>query len=77
MIDRYITKPRILEQLDERPACSLPFARRYSSKETTTSSRPCTMICCGPSVGALRTTSLKRALASCNAQRPSAGESEL
>src|SRR5262249_52878933 len=37
---------------------------------TTTSSRPCTVTSCGPSLFARRTSSLKRALASCSSQRP-------
>src|SRR5271170_46320 len=48
-----------------------PLRRRNSSAEiTTTSSRPCTVTCCGPSLRTRRTNSLNRALASCNSQRP-------
>src|SRR5271165_4185737 len=48
-----------------------PLRRRYSSAETTTtSSRPCTVTCCGPSLRTRRTSSLKRALASCSRQLP-------
>ena len=48
-----------------------PVRRRNSSAETTTtSSRPCTVTCCGPSPRARRTNSLKRALASCNNHWP-------
>ena len=46
-----------------------PLRRRNSSAAmTTTSSRPCTVTCCGPSLRTLRTDSLKRALASCRTQ---------
>ena len=45
----------------------LPFRRRNSSAAiTTTSSRPCTVTCCGPSARTHRTSSLNRAFASCN-----------
>src|SRR5262249_45743268 len=48
-----------------------PFRRRNSSADTMkASSRPCTVTSCGPSVFARRTTSEKRALASCSSQRP-------
>src|SRR5665213_3024656 len=48
-----------------------PLSRRNSSAEiTTTSSRPCTVTRCGPSLRTRRTSSLKRALASCNRQWP-------
>jgi hypothetical protein len=46
-----------------------PFRRRNSSaKLTTTSSRPCTVTCCRPSLRTRRTSSLNRTLASCSAQ---------
>jgi hypothetical protein len=54
-------------------ACPLrpPLRRRNSSAAmTTTSSRPCTVTCCGPSLRTCRTNSLKRALASCKSQWP-------
>src|SRR5262245_47547828 len=48
-----------------------PLRRRNSSAEmTTTSLRPCTVTCCGPSLWTRRTNSLKRAFASCNNHRP-------
>ena len=48
-----------------------PFKRRNSSAATTTtSSRPRTVTSCGPSLRARRTSSLKRALASCRSQAP-------
>lgn len=48
-----------------------PLSRRNSSAEiTTTSSRPWTVTCCGPSLRTRRTNSLKRALASCRTQWP-------
>src|SRR6202035_2523564 len=44
-----------------------PLSRRNSSAEiTTTSSRPCTVTRCGPSLRTRRTNSLNRALASCS-----------
>src|ERR1700722_5063749 len=50
---------------------ALPLRRRNSSAAmTTTSSRPCTVTCCGPSLRTFRTSSLKRALASCKSQYP-------
>src|ERR1700691_1803439 len=52
----------------------LPLSRRNSSTAiTTTSSRPCTVTCCGPSLRTFRTSSLKRALASCKSQYPDRG----
>ena len=49
---------------------SAPFRRWKSATEiTTTSSRPCTVTCCGPSLLTRRTNSLKCALAFCKAQR--------
>src|SRR6202790_4489212 len=48
-----------------------PLRRRNSAAEiTTTSSRPCTVTRCGPSLRTRRTSSLKRAFASCNSHRP-------
>ncbi len=46
--------------------------RRWKSSAaiTTTSSRPWTVTCCGPSLWTRRTSSLKRALASCSGQWP-------
>jgi len=56
---------------------SCPLRRRYSSAATTTtSSRPWTVTCCGPSLCTLRTSSLKRALASCSTQYPVRGFAE-
>src|SRR5450631_818083 len=53
---------------------ALPLRRRNSSAAiTTTSSRPCTVTCCGPSLRTFRTSSLKRALASCKSQYPDRG----
>src|SRR3984893_13434241 len=50
---------------------ALPLRRRNSSAAmTTTSSRPCTVTCCGPSLRTLRTSSLKRALAFCKSEYP-------
>ena len=52
-----------------------PFSRRNSSAEiTTTSARPCTIICCGPSLLTCRTNLLNRALASCSNQYPGRSE---
>jgi hypothetical protein len=52
----------------------LPCRRRNSSAETrTTASRPCTVTSWGPSVLTRRTSSLKRALASCRSHRPEPG----
>ena len=51
-----------------------PLRRRNSSAEmTTTSSRPCTVTRCGPSLRTRRTSSLKRAFASCNGHWPDFG----
>ena len=48
-----------------------PLRRPNSSAEiTTTSSRPCTVTRCGPSLRTRRTSSLKRAFASCNSHWP-------
>src|SRR5450830_812855 len=50
---------------------SFPLRRRKSAAVmTTTSSRPCTVTCCGPSLCTRRTNSLKRAFASCSIQWP-------
>jgi hypothetical protein len=55
-----------------------PVSRRYSLADmTTTSSRPRTVTCWGPWLFALRTNSLKRALASCNDQWPGNGTARL
>src|SRR3984893_15569283 len=51
-----------------------PLRRRNSSAEiTTTSSRPCTVTRCGPSLRTRRTSSLKRTFASCNSHWPDLG----
>src|SRR5258705_170374 len=51
-----------------------PLRRRNSSADmTTTSSRPCTVTRCGPSLRTRRTNSLNRALASCNIHWPNFG----
>src|SRR5208337_3415637 len=53
------------------PPLRSPLRRRNSSAEMmTTSSRPWTVTCCGPSLRTRRTSSLKRALASCRSQWP-------
>jgi len=50
--------------INNSPVCT-PFRRLNSSASTTTTaSRPCTVTCCGPSLCAMRTSSLNRALAS-------------
>ena len=55
-----------------------PLRRRNSSAAmTTTSSRPCTVTCGGPSLRARRTSSLKRALASCRSQWPGCRRSRI
>src|SRR6476620_5283076 len=51
-----------------------PLRRRNSSADmTTTSSRPCTVTRCGPSLRTRRTNSLNRALASCKIHWPNFG----
>jgi hypothetical protein len=59
-----------MASISARPVPS-PLSRRNSSAAmTTTSSRPCTVTCWGPSLRTRRTNSLNRALASCSSQWP-------
>ena len=59
------------------PVCAPCKRRKSSAAITTTSSRPCTVTCCGPSLRTRRTSSLKRALASCSNQCPGGGAGRL